>query len=180
MAFSWTSITPLVTKAVTTHMNEIKTAVDTLADNLAISHYSWSNLPVSTSGKINKVQVQELQNSLTYIDGNNVCSVNNASYDSGVQSSQDTGQLSSQDVTADTNLNASVDGADYASMFSSRDAVVQSTQYVTADNPFNQVLNSSQDLSVDGSQNSGADGAQDNTVLLTNWSAAQNPQNSSG
>lgn len=79
MAYVWTSITAGQTKAIDTHFNEVYTAVNDLSTRLGIAAYGWVQLPVTSGDRLNKVQIDELQDSIDYIDINNVCSANYAS-----------------------------------------------------------------------------------------------------
>jgi hypothetical protein len=73
MAFVWTPVVAGVTEAQASHMNELKTNTDTLADNLLIAHYTWVELPVAVDEEIQLIHLNELRNALDYIDDNNLC-----------------------------------------------------------------------------------------------------------
>ena len=62
MAFVWIPVSAGKI-AVTTHVNEAKDNVDTLADNLGVAQYSWSEMPVAADEQEGQVQIQELQDS---------------------------------------------------------------------------------------------------------------------
>lgn len=95
MAFVWSVIVAGTTKILATHANEIMTNANTVADNLGIAHYTWTNLPVSISEIITAVQGQEIRSGLDYLDNNwcpvyynvycgSVCGVNKTPNDAAV------------------------------------------------------------------------------------------------
>jgi hypothetical protein len=109
MAFTWIDVTAgVIAKA--THVNQVQTNTNTLADNLGIPHPSWTELPVSPGDKMKASQIAELQSSLDYIDTNNVCSAENTGEFSSDQSSFDSSVDSGKDVTYNNNIETNYDG----------------------------------------------------------------------
>jgi hypothetical protein len=100
MSFSWITVN-VGTEIKATHLNEVKTNTDVLADNLGIAHYSWSELPVNIGDDIEQVQIQEIQEALDYIDTNNICSTDNTNNNTTVDSSKDNSAFADHDSSVD-------------------------------------------------------------------------------
>ena len=133
MAFVWTTVSAGKI-AVTTHVNEAKDNTDTLADNLGVGHYGWTEMPVVLDEEVGQPQIQELQDATDYIDNLNTCSSENAGYDgtvdtgddSTVNGTADTSIDNLADTTVDNSQNVGVDAAQNTGIDSNKDNTIQS------------------------------------------------------
>jgi hypothetical protein len=146
MAFVWTSVSAGKV-AETTHVNEVKNNIDTLADNLSAAQYSWTEMPVSQDEEIGQPQIQELQDATDYIDTVNTCSSENAGYDSSIEVGD----------------NSTVDAVDDASAFSGEDTSVDATQYITADADNDTGIDATQNNTILSDENTTVDNNQHGT-----------------
>lgn len=98
MAFVWSVIVAGTTEAQAAHANEIMTNADTVADNLSLPHYTWTNLPVVQDEIITAIQGEEIRDALDYLWNNqcptynnvycgSVCGVDKNPHDSAVDAS---------------------------------------------------------------------------------------------
>jgi hypothetical protein len=154
MAFVWASVSSGKI-AETTHINEAKDNVDTLADNLGVSQYSWSKMPVSQDEAVDQTQIQELQDATDYIDSVNICSSENAGYDGTVEVGDDSSVDSAADTSANPDYDATIDNVKYVSVDTSQDSGIDSTK--------NNTINSDQNTTVDNDQH----GAYNGTLYTT-------------
>ena len=162
MAFSWNTVTAGVTIAKADDINQVKNNTDTLADNLSLAHYSWSEMPVVAGDIIEAAQVTELQDALDYIDTNNVCSTDNASY-FGTDNP-------AFDNTADLTQDATVDGTDNGAINTNVDNGV--------DGAFNSGVNVDRHYLYDNNVNTGVNPGHDASEVATNNSGYLNNHNS--
>lgn len=132
MAFLWTPVSA-GTIATAAQINEVKTNTDTLASNLGIPAYSWSEMPVSAGDKMEAAQMTELQNALSYINTNNVCSADYAIHYSGNDTNQDTNIDGTRNVTinsgVETGYNNNYDPGYDNDLHTGYNVSVQTTNY---------------------------------------------------
>jgi len=143
MAFVWTPVSAGKV-AVTTHVNEAKTNVDTLVDNLGVSQYSWTEMPVVLDEQVGQPQIQELQDATDYIDSVNTCSSENAGFDSTVESADDSTVNSTADSSIDNLANISVDLTQNIGVDAGQDTGIDATKDITIYSDQNTVVDSNQ------------------------------------
>jgi len=89
MSFTWTSVTQSVTKVAPGHLNEIKTATDTLSGKLGVGNYSWSGrFPLSQNSKVSYADLNELRSGLNYVHDSNICAGHNADKDTTINATR--------------------------------------------------------------------------------------------
>ena len=143
MAFVWTPVSAGKV-AITTHVNEAKDNVDTLADNLGVSQYSWSEMPVAADEQEGQVQIQELQDSTDYIDSVNTCSSENAGHDNTIETGDDSTVHGTADASADTGENTSAETSQNSGVDAAQDTGIDATKNIT--------IYSDQNTTVDNNQ----------------------------
>jgi hypothetical protein len=143
MSFVWSNVSS-GTIEVTTHVNEAKDNIDTLADNLGVSQYLWSEMPVNQDEFVGQPQIQELQDATDYIDTLNTCSSENAGYNGSVEVGDDNAVDATADSGANSGDNATVDATKYNT--------VLSTQNTGYDATANSTILSNQNTTVDSNQ----------------------------
>ena len=155
MAFTWIGVSSGdIAKA--SHINQVKTNTDILADNLSISHYSWVELPVSIGSKMKATQIDEAQTALDYIDTNNYCSAENIGEYSADQSNYDSGVDSGRNVTINSNVETGLDSANRDS-FNNDQHVIYNNNVDTSDyGLYYQSRLSGQNTSANGTANAAA------------------------
>ena len=160
MSFVWSNVSS-GTIGVTTHVNEAKDNIDTLADNLGASHYSWSEMPVSQDEFVGQSQIQELQDATDYIDTVNVCSAEKAGYDTTINASDDSTIYSSKDTSIDSSKDVTIDTTKHNSVDTNQNTGIYSTK--------NNSILSDQNTTVDNDQHATYYGTQNSYVLTVNY-----------
>jgi len=155
MAFSWISVSA-GTIAAASHVNEVKTNTDTLAANLGIANYGWTEMPVVSGDFMDANQIQELQDALDYIDTNNTCSSENVAKDTTVDGVDD--------ATVDATDNTAVDSGDDVAVDAGENVVVDAGENGTYDSDQNLTVNSDQNTSVLNDQHGTYDSNQNLTI----------------
>lgn len=141
MAFSWNSVSA-GTELAAEDINQAKTHIDTLAANLGISQYSWTEMPVAANvDETLTAQIADIQDAVDYIDTNNVCTANNAS--------QYVSNNATNDATINATQNTTVDNDQHATYWSSVDNGVDSAFNATVYNPRDLTYYSAVNASVD-------------------------------
>ena len=170
MSFTWTSIS-VGTILRGNHWNEIKTNIDTLANNLGIATYNWTRFPVSAGDSVDDLDISELRSAVDYIYDNNVCIADHATHHVAVDNSQLSFNLnsncsnydSSDDITIHGSYNEAVDSSqntgDYAThdstVDSGDDATINDTQYSGDYSTYDSTVNNGQDTTINGTENTG-------------------------
>lgn len=117
MPFTWDDSTTMGSFLKKSFLREVKENTDWLADQLGISHFSWSELSNINSIIFIRDEIyDEIQDAVDYILDNMLCTSENYSFfdtvDSGqkssVNSDDDSGYNSSKFVTDDVALNGSI------------------------------------------------------------------------
>jgi hypothetical protein len=172
MAFIWTSVSA-GTKEITTHVNEAKDNVDTLADNLGVSQYSWSEMPVVQDEEVGQSQIQELQDATDYIDTVNICSAENAGYDTAIDAGDDASVDSTADSAANSSADTTIDTTKHNTVLSSQDTGIDGTknntilsdQNTTVDNNQHGTYHGTRYISDNSANDIGYNSTYDNSVL---------------
>lgn len=154
MAFVWTSVSAGKV-AITTHVNEAKDNVDTLADNLGVAHYGWTEMPVSGDEMVEQPQIQDLQDATDYVDSVNTCSSENAGHDVGedtgedstVHGTQDSAIYSGADVVVDAGHHTGVDSAQDTGIDATANATVYASKDTTVYSGRNTGINATAEVS---------------------------------
>lgn len=97
MGFSWTPIN-VGDKTKADHYNEVKTNIDTVYSDLALTPRSWTEFPVSVSNHIRSAESQELRTAIDYADDQNYCRDHNGTYHAPVDSVDKEGVDASYDL----------------------------------------------------------------------------------
>lgn len=152
MAFSWISVS-VGTIAAASHVNEVKTNTDTLAANLGIANYGWTEMPVVSGDFMDVIQIQELQDALDYIDTNNTCSSENISKDTTVDGVDDAAVNATDNTTVDSGDDVAVDVGDHVAVDVGENATYDSDQNLTINTDQNTSVLNDQHGTYDSNQN---------------------------
>lgn len=144
MAFSWNSVSA-GTELKADDINQVKTHVDTLATNLGVSQYSWSEIPVSANvDETLAAQIADIQDAVDYIDTANVCAAHNAT--------RYTSDNATNDATVNSTQNSTVDNDQHATYWTAVDNGVDGAFNATVYSPQYTSYNSSANSSVDSTK----------------------------
>lgn len=151
MAFTWTPVSA-GTKEKATHINEVKTNTDALTTKIGIPAYTWSKVPVSIGDKQEASQITELQDALSYVDTNNTCSAENATFDIGADSGNDSAVDAGQNVSFDNGVETGYLNNHHNTDCPTNRIINNSTQDTTDYNPYYSGRLSGNDITDHGSK----------------------------
>ncbi len=98
MAFVWTTIS-VGNPIKASEYGEIRSNADDTADNLSVPHYNWDDVAPSAGDKIKGLEGIELQDAIDYLDDENYCQTEHASYDVVVDGTENATYLNDDHVT---------------------------------------------------------------------------------
>jgi len=160
MGFSWTPI-EVGDEILAAHINEVKTNLDSLYDDLQLSHYNFVELPVNVGDEIKRDQFNEMRAATDYADDMNYCRAHKATYhgtvdndvNTGVDNTDKIGYDSSYDSGYDSALDGTVDGTDDYGYDGSYNSGVDNNEHRTYYSSYKDEYLSGEDSPVDGSEN---------------------------